>query len=62
MDTLLAEKREWSVAELKKLMRIQKMWVLRKSILDAHIFALEGKVKTPEQEIDAILMEKIRKK
>lgn len=62
VEMLLAEKRERSAAELKKLMEAQKMWALRKPILDAHIFALQEKVKTLEQEIDAILMEKIQKK
>lgn len=48
--------------ELSKLKETQKMWALRKPILDAHIFALQENIKTLEQEIDAILMEKIRKK
>lgn len=58
---LLAEKREQATVELSKLMEAQKMWALRKPILDAHIFALEKKTKTLEREIDAILMEKIQK-
>jgi DNA invertase Pin-like site-specific DNA recombinase len=62
METLLAEKRKQAAMELSKLMEAQKMWALRKPILDAHIFTLERKIKTMEQEIDAILMEKIRKK
>lgn len=62
VEILLSKKHERSSVELSKLMEAQKMWALRKPILDAHIFALQGKIKTLEQEIDAILMEKIRKK
>lgn len=45
--------------ELKSLAQAQKMWALRKPILDAHICALQDRVKTLEQEIDNIVMEKI---
>ena len=45
--------------EQKKLKQKQKMWALRKPILDAHIFALQGKIKGLEQEIDKITMEKL---
>ena len=45
--------------EQKELKQKQKMWALRKPILDAHIFALQGKVKGLEQEIDKITMEKL---
>ena len=45
--------------ELKKLAQMQKMWALRKPILDAHILSLQGKVQVLEQEIDEIVMEKI---
>ena len=45
--------------ELKQLVKMQKMWALRKPILDAHILSLQGKVLKLEQEIDAIVMEKI---
>ena len=37
-----------------------KMWALRKPILDVRIFALEEKIRRLEQEIDEIVMEKIR--
>ena len=43
----------------KNLKQKQKMWALRKPILDAHIFALQGKIKGLEQEIDKITMEKL---
>lgn len=45
--------------ELKKLTQIQKMWALRKPILDAHILSLQEKVQVLEQEIDEIVMDKI---
>lgn len=45
--------------ELKKLAQMQKMWALRKPILDAHILSLQEKVQVLEQEIDEIVMEKI---
>ena len=39
--------------------KMQKMWALRKPILDAHILSLQGKVMELEQEIDEIVMEQI---
>lgn len=51
--------RESSAEELKKLAQMQKMWALRKPILDAHILSLQKKVQDLEQEIDGIVMEKI---
>jgi len=45
--------------ELKSLAQAQKMWALRKPVLDAHICALQDRVKELEQEIDDIVMEKI---
>ena len=45
--------------ELKQLAKMQKMWALRKPILDAHILSLQRKVLELEQEIDEIVMEKI---
>ena len=53
--------REQCAVELKKLAQLQKMWALRKPILDAHILSLQGKVPELEQEIDGIVMEKIRR-
>ena len=43
--------------ELKKLAQMQKMWALRKPILDAHILSLQEKAQKLEQEVDAIVME-----
>ena len=51
--------RERCAEELKKLAQMQKMWALRKPILDAHILSLQEKVQGLEKEIDAIVMDKI---
>ena len=53
--------REQCAEEVKKLAQLQKMWALRKPILDAHILSLQEKVQELEQEIDEIVMEKIIK-
>ncbi len=53
--------RKQCVEELKKLAQMQKIWALRKPILDAHILSLQEKVQELEQEIDKIVMEKIIK-
>lgn len=53
--------RKQCAEELKKLAHMQKMWALRKPILDAHILSLQGKVLELEKEIDEIVMEKIDK-
>lgn len=45
--------------ELKQLAQMQKMWALRKPVLDAHILSLQEKVQKLEQEIDEIVMGKI---
>ena len=46
--------------ELAQLTELQRMWALRKPILDARISALEDIIRHLEQEIDEIVMEKIR--
>ena len=51
--------REQCAEEVEKLAQLQKMWALRKPILDAHILSLQEKVQVLEQEIDEIVMEKI---
>lgn len=51
--------REQCAEEVKKLAQLQKMWALRKPILDARILSLQEKVQVLEQEIDEIVMEKI---
>ena len=45
--------------ELKKLAQMQKMWALRKPILDAHILSLQGNILRLEEEIDILVMEKL---
>ena len=51
--------REQCAEEVEKLAQLQKMWALRKPILDAHILSLQGKVQVLEQEIDEIVIETI---
>ena len=58
---LVSTARESRTEELKKLAQMQKMWALRKPVLDAHILSLREKVMKLEQEIDAIVMERILK-
>lgn len=53
--------REQCAEEVEKLAQLQKMWALRKPILDAHILSLQKKVQELEREIDEIVMEKIIK-
>ena len=52
--------REQCVEEVKKLAQLQKMWALRKPILDAHILSLRNRIQELEQEIDEIMMEAIK--
>ena len=52
--------REQCAEEVEKLAQLQKMWALRKPILDAHILSLQEKIRGLEQEIDEIVMEKLR--
>ena len=52
--------REQCAEEVKKLAQLQKMWALRKPILDAHISALQKKVQELEREIDEIVIEKLK--
>ena len=52
--------RKQCAEELKKLVQMQKMWALRKPILDAHISALQKKVQELEREIDEIVIEKLK--
>ena len=51
--------RESRAEELKKLAQMQKVWALRKPILDAHILSLQKRIQELEQEIDGIVMERI---
>ena len=58
---LVSTARESRAEELKKLAHMQKMWALRKPILDAHILSLQEKIQELGQEIDEIVMEKLRR-
>ena len=52
--------REQCAEEVEKLAQLQKMWALRKPILDAHILSLQKKVQELEREIDEIVIEKLK--
>ena len=52
--------REQYVEEVNKLAQMQKMWALRKPILDAHILSLKKRIQEMEKEIYGIVMEKLR--
>ena len=51
--------RDSHVKEQEQIVKLQKMWALRKPILDAHILALQEKIQQLEGEIDEIVMEKL---
>ncbi len=51
--------RKQCAEEVKKLAQLQKMWALRKPILDALILSLQEKIQGLEQEIDEIVMKKL---
>ena len=46
-------------AELKKVTQLQKQWALRKPVLDAHCLTLQKEILRLEQEIDALVMERL---
>ena len=48
--------------EQKELKQKQKMWALRKPVLDAHICTLQSLIKTVEQEIDEIFIGQLKTK
>ena len=52
--------REQYAAELKKVAQLQKQWALRKPVLDAHCLTLQKEILRLEQEIDELVMEKLR--
>ena len=52
--------REQYAMELKQVAKMQKMWALRKPILDAHILSLREKVLELEEEADKIVMERMK--
>ena len=53
--------REQCAEEVEKLAQLQKMWALRKPILDAHILSLQENIQKLELEIDEIVMQKLSK-
>ena len=52
--------REQYAAELKKVAQLQKQWALRRPSLDAHCLALQKEILKLEQEIDELVMEKLK--
>ena len=54
------ELRKRYAAELKKVAQLQKQWALRKPSLDAHCLALQKEIQKREQEIDELVMEKLK--
>lgn len=54
------ELRKRYAAELKKVTQLQKQWALRKPVLDAHCLALQKEIQKREQEIDELVMEKLK--
>ena len=56
---LVSAVRDSRAEELKKLAQLQKIWALRKPVLDAHILSLQEKIQGLEQEIDEIVMKKL---
>ena len=60
MWALVSAVRDSRAEELKKLAQLQKIWALRKPILDAHILSLQGRIQGLELEIDGIVMEKLK--
>lgn len=51
--------RVWMAEGQKELKQKQKMWALRKPILDAHILSLQKRIQELEQEIDGLAWERI---
>lgn len=56
---LVSAARENRAEEQKKLAQMQKMWALRKPVLDAHILSLQKRIQELEGEIDEIIIGKI---
>ena len=46
--------------EQQKLKQLKRIWALRKPVLDAHIAMLEDRIRQLENEIDEIVMAKLR--
>ena len=54
------ELRKRYAAGLKKVAQLQKQWALRRPSLDAHCLALQKEIQKREQEIDELVMEKLK--
>ena len=63
LDTMVWEYltavRDSRIKEREELVKLQKMWALRKPVLDAHILSLQKRILQLEREIDEIIIEKI---
>ena len=63
LDTMVWEYftavRDSRVKEREKLVKIQKMWALRRPVLDAHILSLQKRIQQLEEEIDGIVIGEI---
>ena len=63
LDTMVWEYltavRDSRVKEREKLVKLQKMWALRKPVLDAHILLLSKKIQEWTLEIDEIMVAKL---
>ena len=51
--------REQYAAELKKVTQLQKQWAPRNPVLDARCLTLQKEILRLEQEVDALVMEKL---
>ena len=52
--------REQYAAELKKVTQLKKQWALRKPVLNAHCLTLQKEILRLEQEVDELVMEKLK--
>lgn len=57
---LISVTSESRTEELENLAQLQRVWALRKPTLDAHILSLQKMIQGVEQEIDEIVMEKLK--
>lgn len=48
--------RDSRTKEREKLVKLQKMWALRKPVLDAHILSLQKRIQQLEEKIDDIVL------
>ena len=48
--------RDSRIKEREKLVKLQKIWALRKPVLDAHILSLQKRIQQLEEKIDDIVL------